>query len=271
MLGKLMTVDAARQLTWRLGRWLYMSARFDVPNVPRSNGEYELIARVVESGMAGAFVDIGANRGDWTARVVEASRSVGRPVPRCLCVEPNPELAAALRERFRGGHPVEILEIALSNHIGNAEFYLAPGTGGTSSLYHDEGAEAVGHSVTVTTFDDIMCEQEAYALVKIDAEGADARIIDGMRRAFLARRIGVCQFEYNWRWIAARSFLGDVWKFADETGYVFGKVTPRGPIAYESWNYELERFVEANYLLINPEVAGKIRPKLLRWTKYNTL
>ena len=56
---------------WRLGRKLYACARGDYVNDPRVNGEYWLLGKVVRaSGGPHVLLDVGANKGDWTARAL---------------------------------------------------------------------------------------------------------------------------------------------------------------------------------------------------------
>jgi hypothetical protein len=71
-----------------------------------------------------------------------------------------------------------------------------------------------------------------------------------------AGRISVIQFEYNFRWIFARSYLRDALDFLDGHGYVVGKLTGEGVEWYERWRPELESFQEANYLATPRALRG---------------
>ena len=59
------------------------------------------------------------------------------------------------------------------------------------------------------------------------------------------------QFEYNHRWINAKCFLKDVFDFIDDKNYFLGKITRNTIEIYQNWHPEMERFFEANYILIN--------------------
>jgi hypothetical protein len=62
--------------------------------------------------------------------------------------------------------------------------------------------------------------------------------------------VEVWQFEYNHRWLAEKRCLKDVFKFIADKPYRLGKLYNNGIEIYDKWHPELERFFEANYVLI---------------------
>ncbi len=79
-----------------------------------------------------------------------------------------------------------------------------------------------------------------------------------------AGAIDLVQFEYNWRWIEARSFLRDVFQLVLPLGYSLGKVTGRGIECYEAWHPEFETFKEGNYLLFREPLPASL-PRVTWW------
>ena len=70
--------SAIRRAAYRIGRKLYMSGRMDLPNRPATNGEYWLVDQMLRLVPPDSIVlDIGANKGEWTAYVLRAA-SVGQ-------------------------------------------------------------------------------------------------------------------------------------------------------------------------------------------------
>jgi len=50
---------------------MYTYARGDGPNDPRTNGEYWLLEHVVKASPGPqVLLDVGANKGDWTAQAL---------------------------------------------------------------------------------------------------------------------------------------------------------------------------------------------------------
>jgi FkbM family methyltransferase len=152
------------------------------------------------------FVDIGANVGYMTLRVAPR---VG-PTGAVWCFEPNPRLVGLIGESVRhngfGGwvHPVPL---ALAEADAPARpFYLSeePTNSGLSSLVPDAPHQELGRmnmaaptSVRVATFDTFAAEHgiDRVDVVKIDVEGAEHLVVEGMRGtlARLRPRAIVCE------------------------------------------------------------------------------
>src|SRR3981081_2248193 len=71
--------SAIRRAAYRIGRKLYMSGHVDLPNSTATNGEYWLVDQMLPLVPADSIVlDIGANKGEWTAYVLRAASVLGR-------------------------------------------------------------------------------------------------------------------------------------------------------------------------------------------------
>ena len=105
------------------------------------------------------------------------------------------------------------------------------------------------------------------ARVDIGHGQMDADELEAVMERFVAGRIDVLQFEYNWRWIDARYFLKDAFALLLPLGYLIGKVTPAGVEFYDRWHFELETFREANFVAVKSVLKAKL-PQV-RW--WNTL
>jgi hypothetical protein len=144
---------------------------------------------------------------------------------------------------------------------------MAPGAG-INSL-HMPTVWQVGlttEEVQTTTLDEYADRTglDHLTLVKIDTEGHDLAVLRGARKLFTEQRISAVQFEYNHRWIAARSFLRDAFELLVPFGYRLGKLTPHGVEFYPGWDPDLETFVEGNYLACVPAVGARI-PNVTWW------
>jgi len=137
------------------------------------------------------FVDIGANRGLY-------SRLLSKNFVKVYAVEPNP-----LYHQYGLPINVERLELAFSNVEGEADFYLNTGNGSADTLlkrfpYLPGDDPNMLSSQTFRTERKIRVKTMTYDslfhnrtvdLVKIDVEGAEFLVLEGMKHSMEAARV----------------------------------------------------------------------------------
>lgn len=136
-------------------------------------------------GAGDLVFDIGAHVGDRVA----AFRSLGALV---VAVEPQPD-AMAILHRLHGGDPhVTLIEAAVGAQPGHATLHLNTANPTVSTLSNDLIAAAADaalwrtqrwdRSITVDmlTLDDLVAVHGRPVFVKIDAEGYEAEILEGL-------------------------------------------------------------------------------------------
>lgn len=248
---RMMGVRFLRSFSWRLGRKLYCAARRDYANRPDSNGEYWFLEQVLGScdNEVPLFLDIGANRGDWTDHAVETMDRYGVD-GRVLAFEPASQTYEYLIKRFSRVQRAVVHRIAVTDYSGEAEFFVVGGLAGTNSLYGATGG--IPEKVSCIQLDDFTTQQQIDRIrfVKSDTEGYDMKVLLGARKLLSDGRIDAWQFEYNYRWTFSRHFLKDVFDYLADKPYQIGKLYGNGIEAYDAWHPELERFFENNYVLI---------------------
>ncbi|MFO0957714.1 MAG: FkbM family methyltransferase [Isosphaeraceae bacterium] len=162
---------------------------------------------------SGTFVDIGAHIGSVLA---EVSRRC--PSARIVAIEAMPDKADRLRRSFPH---VEVHACALSDHTGEASFYVNTKLSGYSSLGRPpgRGGEVSEIKVPLKKLDDILAPG-GVDLIKIDVEGAELGVLRGGERVIAEGRPTV-MFESGpqaddglgfskedlWRWLAARDYV----------------------------------------------------------------
>jgi FkbM family methyltransferase len=170
-LGFRMHVDLAE---W-IGQHIYMTGNYE----PETTS---LICSLIREG--DTIVDVGANIGFIT---LAASRKVG-PSGKVLAFEPVSSTCAALRHNLliNNASNVVVHEIALSNASGMVTIYEGPiRNKGRSSIR--PMSDASGHqTVPMAAFDALDMSTEPVRLVKIDVEGAEQLVVEGMME-FLRR------------------------------------------------------------------------------------
>lgn len=154
----------------------------------REKGLMSNIPRLVRPGMR--VVEIGGNIG-WIT--VHLAKCVGRN-GEVLVLEASPMNVNYLRDNTFGLSNVVVVEAAASNHVGEAEFFVETLTGQNDLLVQDYGvlqrnealafrrAEVKRIIVKTMPVDDLICPHRGpIEFVKVDVEGAELVVLEGMR------------------------------------------------------------------------------------------
>jgi FkbM family methyltransferase len=163
---------------------------------------WPVLTRLLDADTVSSIVDVGANRGDMTARFAEAY-----PRASITAIEPNPEICAPLARRFAGEPRVHCVNVALSESHGEAELHVNR-IDATSSLFARVGTgrryfssgDALERTVRVPTWtlDELACERGIghIDLLKLDTQGAELLIFRGARALLAAQAVDVIYSEF---------------------------------------------------------------------------
>lgn len=200
-------------LVWRLGQGLaaqrrmwdmvegYVAGNVHARAELRDEVYNRHTRRIMERVMSidTSAVDVGSFRGELLREMVDVA-----PAGHHVGVEPMPEFAALLRERFAHEH-VQIHEVALSDTAGTATFSVVKANPGYSGLKsHGLAPEKITQvAVQVARLDDVLSEGVDVGFIKIDVEGAEYAVWGGAQRVVCERK-PVVVFEFGLR--AAQSF-----------------------------------------------------------------
>lgn len=251
-----------RRRAVRAARFVTNVLRYDDGNRIESNGEI-MVQRVALSRPQPVVFDVGANVGQWSTSLLAQP---GFPAE-VHAFEPS----SYTRERAGQnlGDRVHLHGTALGERAGRATLHIAREGAGINSLveFGDERNNVGVEDVLVDTVDEFARSHliSDITLLKIDAEGSDLAVLRGAFDMLTAARIGVAQFEYNWRWVFSRSYLKDVFDLIEGLPeYTVGKVTHVGVEFYSAWHFELETFREANYVIVRRDWT-KAFPAVTWW------
>jgi FkbM family methyltransferase len=126
------------------------------------------------------FVDVGAHVGWFT---LVACETVG-PEGRVFAIEPQPRLASLIRSSLAVNGFSEraaVYNLALSDKRSRATLFQKPNDSGCATILGPGEGFIVQTEVDVLTLDDLMAGQTV-DYIKIDAEGAEPRILRGAIR-----------------------------------------------------------------------------------------
>ncbi len=149
------------------------------------------------------IIDGGAHKGGF----VDAVRKLS-PGARFLCFEPDPLLAASLRDKFAGRPEVQIVQAALGSTRGTATFNINRSRACNSLASSDGAATGVlGElmttmeriSVEVTTLDDAMVKagMRTCDIVKLDLQGHDLQALSGAAETLKSAKVVVVEVWYT--------------------------------------------------------------------------
>lgn len=131
--------------------------------------------------------------------------SLVQPGGRVVVFEPAPDNLAYIRENTRRHPAVSVIDQAVTDHCGVARLYVEELTGQNNSLlsdyarlaenerwaYAESGKRVI--EVECTSLDEFLERERAPApsLVKVDVEGAELSVLQGMRSTLLEPRIAL--------------------------------------------------------------------------------
>lgn len=233
-------------------------SRLSVSTDAGLNGENALARHIAPH--VRAFVDVGGNRGDWTAHLLQHAGNA----PFGLVFEPNEGCRRILQVRFSNSPGVEIVGAAVSDYAGQTEFFESGADSQLSSLdLANAGENATRHVVPVVTLDEELASRgwDRVTLVKIDTEGNDYFVLRGARSLLERRRIDVLQFECNHTWGAAGTTLRGAVNLLRSHGYRVCHLRPEGlfDVDFEFFGHE---FGYGNWVGFHEDAAGMVRALL---------
>jgi len=260
----------------RLGRFLWMQSRMDGVNNMEINGE-ELVQKGIikfyNKKESLTVFDVGANVGLWSDKFVRNLQKENFKLNklRVHLFEPEPHANHELREKFSDlidSKTLRINQQGVTDKNSTLSFNVVAKKAGTNSLqiFSNEAVEKV-IDVQCVSIDRYTFENNIKYIdfMKVDTEGNDYNVLLGAKKLFQQKKVGLIQFEYNFRWIIFRHFLRDVFELVLPLDYLIGKITPKGIIKFDEWHPELETFRENNYLIWHGDLIEKIGLNSMDW------
>lgn len=136
------------------------------------------LLKIILASMPATFIDVGANIGSYTLVASESKSAF------VVSIEPHPATFATLTQNVKrnGRENVVCLNIALSDHDGDAELTNKADSSINRVTEHADACEGCV-PVRCRTLDSLCEELNVQpAVVKIDVEGHEARVIAGSRK-----------------------------------------------------------------------------------------
>lgn len=264
--------NLAIQIIWSFSRRLYQISRKDIPTKGISKSENYVIKTFLKNKTNVDYIfDVGANVGLWSKLASSIRKDLN-----IYSFEPIKSTYNNLEKNLKDYENISTINKALSSESGFFNIYNYGENSGTNSFYNfnnDKNQEFVIESIEATTID-LFCETNQLKnvdFIKCDTEGNDLKVILGALKMIENNKIGILQFEYNWRWILSNSSLKNVFDVIEGKDYYFGKVINNEIQIIEAWNQEIDKFYEANYILISKSYIKYLNCRFYYYNKRNIL
>lgn len=160
-----------------------------------------VFAHFWRQGLDFAFIDVGANIGIVSVQAHRFFRGAGRRNP-IYAFEPGSAFDCLQATIAANGCEAEAKRLAVTDHCGEIVFHEIEGNSSGGSLLKGVGERAPVQlcpiSVECTTIDKFVAERgiTTNLICKVDTEGADFLVIDGMRQS-IANRLVPIFFEFT--------------------------------------------------------------------------
>lgn len=202
-----------------------------------------VLARTVRPGWH--CLDVGANHGYYTLVMADAAGPEGRVVP----VEPTPRLVELLRQTLdvNGFPDVDVVAKAASDSDGEALQLVIPARRSmNASLRAEVGDSDEAVRVESVTIDSITRDWPRVDLIKIDVEGAEESVWQGMQRTIADHAGIVVLLELNVaRYDDPRGFLSVI----EEAGFRLRYIDTDADVKDASVEELLRRQVGQDWML----------------------
>lgn len=266
------------ETVWRISRKIFLAIRNDSPSMKLDISEKNVLKHFLKTSKKEKKIlfDIGANIGSWSNLAFKQDQNLS-----IFAFEPIKKTYINLKNNLiNHGKKIKIINKAISNEVGEFDMYNFGENEGINSFFNnpfsDQDSKYTHTKIekVFTTTIDIFCEEnqiEKIDYIKCDTEGNDFNVILGCKEMFRKNNIGILQFEYNWRWIGAKSYIKNVFDEFENTNYIIGKLTPKKVKFIEKWNPELEKFYESNYLIVNKSHLVNLKHDFYFFNRKNVL
>jgi FkbM family methyltransferase len=213
---------------------------------PKTNGEYHLVRRLAPHSI-GCVFDVGANVGDWAMAVHETC-----PAATVHAFEIVPQTFERLQRNTVGVSSIVTNNYGLADRQGPVDvrfFHEDPELSSLVAVPYDRPSVIVQSS---TMTGDAYCEARGIAridLLKIDTEGSELLVLEGLNGMLSRERIDVIQFEYSRINVLSKYLLKDFYGLLDESRYAIGKLFP-DHVAFKRYELVDETFMGPNYVAV---------------------
>jgi FkbM family methyltransferase len=223
---------------------------------PERNGERWLLESLGQEAFR-TVVDVGANVGSW-ALIAEQCF----PQATIYALEPVPSTADALRTATAGHQRIQSFAVGLAAHTGTLTLNFHPSASSHATFTnYPHKLSGQPTECEVLRGDEFLSRQgvDYVDFLKLDVEGAEHLVLQGLADSLQKQRVRFIQFEYGRVNILTRFLLRDFYELFKSYGYIVGKIYP-DYVDFRDYDLSDEDFLGPNYLACraNESMAGDL-------------
>jgi FkbM family methyltransferase len=211
---------------------------------PARNGERWLLDTLQGESIR-TVLDVGANVGTWSLMAADLF-----PDATIYALEVVPDTAATLRARAGQHDRVRCFNLGLAAHTGTLSLRYSA-TASTHATFTEYPHTWTGERIEcpVMRGDEFLAQEgiRDVDFLKLDVEGAEHLVLEGLEYLLRERRVRFVQFEYGRVNILTHFLLQDFYQVFDRHGYVVGKIYP-DYVDFREYDLSDEDFMGPNYL-----------------------
>ena len=144
------------------------------------------------------YVDIGTNEGSYLEFLMKYFK-----FKKAVCFEPIKELADKVNRKFQK-YNVEVHNLALSNKKSNKRKFYQYNISSQSSLYEQNSLfQSLKDlkkikKINCRKFDDFFNNKDQIDYCKIDVQGEEVKVLEGMKKNLKKKNINLIKIEISW-------------------------------------------------------------------------
>ena len=192
------------------------------------------------------LVDVGVNKGKYADVLIE-----NYPDATTYLFEPQKYLYDLLLNKYRLSNKIKLFNIALDENDGEATLIKGFEGDGEASIYNRKylkNKKKLEEKVKCKRLDNIIINQKI-DFIKIDVEGNEMRVLNGMKK--IIQNIKIIQIEFGGTWIDSRFFYRDLFDFFKEYNFELYRMIPNKIIKIHKYDEIDEYFTFTNFVAIN--------------------
>jgi FkbM family methyltransferase len=224
----------------------------------KKHGEYQMMQKLSDAGFNTIF-DVGCNQGEWTRMV------------RSFHTEANIHMFEIAADTYRKmlcnitlDEKIVPNNFGLSSVLGEHNIKYVPNNDRVTTTVRDIHHEGSVWKHAIVLPGDMYAKMHNIGYIdflKIDTEGHELFVLEGVKNLLTQGHVAMLQFEYGYINILTKNLLIDFYKMLSPLGYHIGKLTPDG-VLFKEYHLLDEDFKGPDYVAVHNS-----RPDLINFIK----